>query len=303
MGKWVMRTLLSIAIILLFSQLTTAQQKLEYPTLGFTITVPAGFLHQEGDGAIIMANQNMQNTMFVITMHEYKTLDEIRSIANEPYTDETGTFLKKSGDIEAVNDDALAANFDGYAGGLPAEAYMLGRVNPYGSGISIMGVSVNESTPAVKLKEVVLLINEGIYLKERDVGNVITEWTEKVNNTRLQYRSNYSSPSYSDGGISGYSSSSETFDICQQGYFTYSGSSSVSVGANDLSVLGNSNSNSQGNGTWEIDADSEGKPILKLKYYNGNVETYTLYYESGYLYMNDYKYTIGRGQEYGPACY
>jgi len=144
------------------------------------------------------------------------------------------------------------------------------------------------------------MINEGVEVRQREIGNIVKEWTDYLNNTQLVYRSNYSSPSYTDGGISAYSSSSETYDICSAGYFTYYGESSSSVGGGGVS--GYSGSSGQGSGSWEIDADADGKPLLVLRYHTGKVERWTLYYEGGYLYLDDYKHTVGSGAEYGPRC-
>ncbi len=291
----------SIVILMIAIPVQARQQTLEYKSLGITITVPAGFQYQENEEALIMASYSMPNTLFILMMHEYTSVDELKAAADEPYTEDDDTRLTRSGDIDEIGSDAIAAPFSGKAGGYPAEAYMLGRLNPYGSGVSVIGLSVNQSTSIEKLKETVLTINSGLHLKEKEMPSIVDEWNEKLINTRLEYRSSYSSPSYT-GGVSGYSSSNEAYDICQQGYFTYYGSLSLSMSSGNLSVLGNSNSSRQGSGTWEIYADADEQPRLKLSYHDGKVEDYALYYEKGYLYLDDYKHTIGRGAEYGPSC-
>lgn len=139
-------------------------------------------------------------------------------------------------------------------------------------------------------------------LEEITMSAEIIEWIEKLNNTRLEYRTSYSSNSYTSGSISGYSSSSEAIELCSDGYFNYSGSSNTSMSSGGLGVLGSSNSSKKGNGEWSIQENDSKEPVLLLKYYNGSVEEYSMYYNKGYLYLNDYKYTIGRGQEYGPSC-
>lgn len=294
----------SLVIIALMFDITVQarQQTLEYKSMGITITVPSGFQYQESEEALVMASISMPNTLFILMMHEYTSVDELKAAADEPYTENNGTRLTRSGDIDQIGSDVIAAPFSGKAGGYPAEAYMLGRLNPYGSGVSVIGLSVNQSTPMEKLKETVMTINAGLFLREKETPSVVEEWIEKLSNTRLEYRSSYSSPSYT-GGVSGYSGSNETYDICQSGFFTYYGSSGTSLSSENLSVVGNSNSSRQGSGTWEIYADENGNPRLKLSHYDGKVEDYLLYYEKGYLYLDEYKHTIGRGAEYGPSCY
>lgn len=300
-----MKTYILFFFAFLFSISAYARQAqtLEYKTLGITVTVPEGFMHQEGDGSLMMQSQSMPNALFILSMHEYSSLDELKIAAEEPFADEGGTYLAKNGALEEIGNDAVAGNFKGYAGGYPAEAYILGRLNPHGSGVTVLGVVANQMESMDKIRETVLTLNEGLSFAEREIGEIVDEWTQKVINARLQYTSNYSSVDYTDGGASVYSSSSETFDICGNGYFNYYGSSDISAGTNSGSVSGYGDSSSQGNGSWNIDVDADGTPLLVLTYNNGNSEQYTLYYEDGYLYMNDYKYTIGRGSEYGPNCY
>ena len=282
--------------------LAQAGQKFEYPTLGVTIQTPSDLIAQEGEEAILMYSMTMQQTLFALSVHEYSTIQELRDASKEPYTEDDGTYLALNGELEDITDSAVGGIFKGRAGGAAAEAYILGRINPYGEGISIIAVSVNGTTPTDKLRDYAIKINDGISFTEREVPDAVQEYRDRIVNARLQWRSNYSSPSYT-GGVSGYSSSTETIDICGQGYFIFEGSSSLSMSSGNLSVLGNSNSSSQGHGTWEVTSDAAGNPLLVLNYYNGSVENYTLYYEGGYMHMNDYKYTIGRGSEYGPACY
>ena len=262
---------LAIALLFCFTAVTTnAQQKLDYPALGISLQVPDGFQYQEGDGAIMMANPSMPNTVFMVSTHEYNTMEELEVVAREPYTEDDGTYLQIDGETERINDDAMGGKFKGFAGGYQAGAYILAKLNPFGSGITVIGVSANGQTSIDKLKETVLMINEGVEVRQREIGDIVKEWTDYLNNTQLVYRSNYSSPSYTDGGVSAYSSSSETYDICSAGYFTYYGESSSSVGGGGVS--GYSGSSGQGSGSWEIDADAEGKPVLLLKYHNGKVE-------------------------------
>jgi hypothetical protein len=295
--------LLITAIILIFTfrpAFGQDGQKLDYPYLGISLTVPEGFQYQEGDGAIMMGNPAMQGALFLVSMHEYKSMEELEAVAEQPYTEEDGTYLQKKGELERIDDDALGGTFTGFAGGMPAEAYIIAKLNPFGSGITVIGVAANGMVGVDQLKEIALQINSGVEVRQREIGDIVQKWTDYLNNTQLIYRSNYSSPSYTDGGISAYSSSSETYDVCAAGYFTYYGSSNSSVGGSGVS--GYSDSSSEGSGKWEIDVDADGKPLLVLNFHNGKQERWTLYYEGGYLYLDDYKHTVGRGAEYGPRC-
>ena len=175
-------------------------------------------------------------------------------------------------------------------------------MNPFGEGVSIIGLTINQNLDKEILRTNVIELNKGVVLEEITMSTEIIEWIEKLNNTRLEYRTSYSSNSYTSGSVSGYSSSSEAMELCSDGYFNYSGSSNTSMSSGGLGVLGNSNSSKKGNGEWSIEENDSKEPVLLLKSYNGSVEEYSMYYNKGYLYLNDYKYTIGRGQEYGPSC-
>ena len=267
-----------------FTNSIKAQQTLEYPTLGITVNVPIGFEYEENEEGLVLYTNKYPDTYFILTQHEYNHIAEIESIANVPYEEpEIGLKLSKSGDIERIDDNAIGAHF--------------------GDGVSVIGLTINGNLNPEVLRSNVIDINNGIKLDEISMSAEIIEWIEKLKNTRLEYRTSYSSNSYSSGGISGYSSSSEAIELCKDGYFNYSGSSSTSMSSGSLGVLGNSNSSKKGNGEWKIEENGAQEPILILNYYNGSTEQYSMYYKKGYLYLNDYKYTIGRGSEYGPSCF
>jgi hypothetical protein len=280
-----------------------AQEVLEYPTLGIKVTVPYGFGYEENEDGLILYSNQYPDTYFILAQHEYNHIDELKTIADEPYEEKSISLkLTKSGDIELVDDNAIAAYFTGNVGNNKATAFILARLNPFGEGISIIGLTINQNLDKEILRTNVIELNKGVVLEEITMSAEIIEWIEKLNNTRLEYRTSYSSNSYTSGSISGYSSSSEAIELCSDGYFNYSGSSNTSMSSGGLGVLGSSNSSKKGNGEWSIQENDSKEPVLLLKYYNGSVEEYSMYYNKGYLYLNDYKYTIGRGQEYGPSC-
>lgn len=297
-------TFISCGFIGVFlSSTILAQEILEYPTLGIKVAVPFGFAYDENEDGLVLYSNKYPDTYFILAQHQYNHIDELKKIAEEPYEEKSiGLKLAKSGDIELVDDNAIAAYFTGNVGNNKASAFILGRLNPFGEGVSIIGLTIDQNLDKEILRTNVIDINNGVVLEEITMSAEIIEWIEKLKNTRLEYRTSYSSNSYTSGSISGYSSSSEAIELCRDGYFNYSGSSNTSMSSGGLGVLGSSNSSKKGNGQWSIEENNSKEPVLLLKYYNGSVEEYSMYYNKGYLYLNDYKYTIGRGQEYGPSC-
>jgi hypothetical protein len=290
-------------LMISLSSTILAQEVLEYPTLGIKVTVPYGFGYEENEDGLILYSNQYPDTYFILAQHEYNHIDELKTIADEPYEEKSiGLKLTKSGDIELVDANAIGAYFTGKVGNNKALAFILARLNPFGEGVSIIGLTINQNLDKEILRTNVIELNKGVVLEEITMSTEIIEWIEKLNNTRLEYRTSYSSNSYTSGSVSGYSSSSEAMELCSDGYFNYSGSSNTSMSSGGLGVLGNSNSSKKGNGEWSIEENDSKEPVLLLKYYNGSVEEYSMYYKKGYLYLNDYKYTIGRGQEYGPSC-
>jgi hypothetical protein len=297
-------TFISCGFLMISSSSTIlAQEILEYPTLGVKVTVPFGFGYEENEDGLVLYTNQYPDTYFILAQHQYNHIDELKKIAEEPYEEKSiGLKLTKSGDIELVDDNAIAAYFTGNVGNNKASAFILGKLNPFGEGVSIIGLTIDQNLDKEILRTNVIDINNGVVLEEITMSAEIIEWIEKLKNTRLEYRTSYSSNSYTSGSISGYSSSSEAIELCRDGYFNYSGSSNTSMSSGGLGVLGSSNSSKKGNGQWSIEENNSKEPVLLLKYYNGSVEEYSMYYNKGYLYLNDYKYTIGRGQEYGPSC-
>lgn len=295
---------LFLALTTFFAGTIQAQEKLEYPTLGITVTVPFGFGYEENEEGIVLYTNRYPDTYFILTQHEYKHIEELKSVATEPYEDASvGLKLAKSGELEVIDDNAIAAYFSGTVGNNKATAFILARLNPFGEGVSVIGLTIDQELDKEVIRDNVLDINQAIKLEEITMSSEIIEWIEKLKDTRLEYRTSYSSNSYTSGSVSGYSSSSEAIELCNDGHFNYSGSSNTSMSSGGLGVLGSSNSSKKGNGQWVIEENDDKKPMLILTYHNGTVEKYSMYYNKGYLYLNDYKYTIGRGQEYGPSCY
>ncbi len=307
-------------LLLLVLHITQAQgqdtgQK-SFPALGITLTIPNNWVGQENEIGYAMGSYTEPGLIMVIP-HQTRELDQLKQEARQGLADEQGTMLQLHGDLDAFGAQGIQAHFQGTISWQPAKAYAVGLINPHGgTGITILAIStvdqftdmhktlpqtIAESVIFEKVATSVSSINKSTNV----AGAGSADWAALLQNARLTYMNSYYSNSgsydgYSTGG--GYSDK-EVIDLCAQGYFRHSNSSSLSIDTGG--TFGSSYSSGQGDGTWKVTRDNQGQAILELTFLNGKVSQYVLALEDGKTFLNGYRYyrTYGTTTDDGPDCF
>lgn len=297
---------LSFFFTLLFStfflQVITAQQtgKVDYKTLGVSFEIPEGWVGQEVNGVFLIGHNTIPGVI-MLTTNEARTMEQMKQEARAGIIDQQGTNLQISSDFESVANNGIGAEFEGILEYQVAKAYVIGLLNPFGSGMTIAYMTLKDLYTS-QHKSAAVVLAKSVKFRKPVYGPIVKEWKEKLNGVRLTYMDSYSSidysnPNYTSGG--GYSSKT-VIDLCAQGYFTFNGSHSLSVDAPGVSA--GSNGNDQGAGSWKVIANTAGQAVLQLNYHNGDISEYVLTMEGDKTMLNGNRYFRTWTGENAPYC-
>lgn len=268
-----------------FSQKTG---EVDYPYLGIKFTIPPDWKGAEsGDGFLIVSDT--QPGLIFLVAHEVNDLDILKQEA-EAGIQEEGVVLQKSSGFEEVGKGGVGAEFDGIIQGQQAKAYVVGVINPFGYGVSIIAATT-KGMYTDAYKKLAQQIAMSIQFSEPIEAPVTQEWREALKGAKLTYmNSNYSSGGVSVGGYSTYSSYSSHTEItlCPNGNFSYFSSNSFSVDTGG--AFAGSAGDKDGQGSWEVTNNGTGEPVLNLLFNNGKTHSYQLSYKDKKTYLNDTRY-------------
>ncbi|GMQ27404.1 hypothetical protein [Algoriphagus confluentis] len=292
-----MEKTLSFFLFFFLLQLAMAQEsnRVNYSRLGISFTIPNTWQGQEYGEAVLLQSQSIPGIILIST-HNQK-MAELRAQGSQGINDGQGTSLQLVGNLENIGQHTIAGNYQGTLEGNPAKTYIIALENPTGGlGVTIL-VAAQPQQFSESLKNAGKELADSFQFAQVDYSEELTEWKTWLSGMRLTYLESYNSPSYSDGGISGGYSLRRVIDLCPQGYFNYSGSSSFSMDG-----LGHSGSSQKGDGTWEILIGNDGTPLLRLTYYNGDYGDYRLEYKDEKLFLNGDRYFRTNDSQNKPNC-
>ena len=293
---------------------SNAQQsgKVSFPEYGLEFTIPAGWVGQTMEEVFVIGHQSTPGFMMV-SAHDAKSKEELAANARQGMADAAnGIYMQQSGSLEDIGSSGLGSEFTGSMGGQQVKAYIIGLINPHGVGVSVM-TAVSPQFWNASYKDLAKQLASSIRFSKvvappvQGQGGSVAEWKNRLGNTKLTHMESYSSYDYSNPNITtggGYNNK-EVIDICSKGYFNYYSSNFMSVTGGSDAVSGNaySSGNNQGQGRWEIRAESNGNKILVLKFHNGEVYEYTLSYPENKMHLNGRRFYHTWTGENAPNCY
>ncbi|MEM9833084.1 MAG: hypothetical protein AAF944_20790 [Bacteroidota bacterium] len=297
----VLLSILTIAGSDAFAQ-TTGEVDLE--TLGIRFTIPNGWMGQEIGGGYILGS-NTESGFVFLTVHQYTSVAQLIQEAKKGLSEQNGTNLSPSGNIESLSGRSIGAEFGGTLEGQSVKAYLVSLVNPHGNGVTILAATTPDQYSST-YKQLALQLANSTRFYQPKTPPVVAEWKQTLQNSRLTYMDSYSSNSGSYGGYStggGYSDKVQ-IHLCGQGFFKYQSSSSMSMDTGG--AFGSSFDSGKGNGTWEVVGNIQGGASLRLNFHNGEVYEYTLEYKDKKTLLNGSRYfrTYGTaGANDGPECF
>ncbi|GAB5553477.1 MAG: hypothetical protein Sapg2KO_30680 [Saprospiraceae bacterium] len=293
---------LNLCLLFFASLSVNAQQtgKVDYKVLGINFTIPNGWVGQEGEGMFVMGSNTIPGVI-LMTTNEATTMEQMKQEARVGIVDQAGTNLQLSGDFDAVGTNGIGAEFLGTLEFQAAKAYVIGLLNPFGQGVTIMAVTLKDKYTNDH-KSAAITLAKSLQFKKPAYGPIAEQWKKDLNGVRLTYMSSYSSvdysnPNYTSGG--GYSTK-KVIDLCPQGYFTYNGSHSMNIDASGSTA--SSNGTGKGAGTWKVIANTSGQAVLQLNYYDGAVSEYVLTTEDGKTMLDGTRYFRTWTGENAPDC-
>ena len=292
--------LFSATILMFISNKMSGQKtgKVDYAQIGISFTIPQGWLGQEREGMFLMGSNTIPG-LVILMPQNYGSLEAMKAELKNGYSDQMGTNLMLSGNIENLGNQKIGGTYTGTLEGQQVKAYVIAALNPHGQEVLIMSVTTTQSYSDEQPKVAKSLSNSLQFAKPK-TGPIVNEWKQMLSNTRLTYMDSYYSSSYTSGGISGGYSTEMRFDLCAAGYFNHNGSDNMTVGS-DVSS-GYSSGSSRGSGSWDIITDAAGNPILQLKFNNGKVWEYNLEMRDKKLHMNGKRYYRTWKGDYAPNC-
>ena len=288
-----------------------AQQtgQVDFPELGISFAVPSGWVGQVMEEAFLMGHQSKPG-FILLTTHEAASIDEMKATAEAGLIDAAnGIFLQPAGPLETIGNKGIGGLFSGNLGGQAAQAYLIGLINPHGSGVLIMSATSTELW-SDQYPDLALTVAQSVQFSAAETpkvsaqGGSLPDWQNRLGNTRLTYMDSYSSYDYSNADYTtggGYSNE-ETIDLCKAGYFNFDSNHSMSV-TGGPAASAYSNGNQQGAGTWTVRAEPNGNKVLVLTFYSGEVKEYVLSYPNNEMHLNGYRYYHTWEGEYAPNCY
>lgn len=266
-----------------------------YDYLGIRFTIPTGWVGQEVQGGYMIGSHTDPGFAFISTL-EVQSLEELRLLAEQGMI-EDGVYLQPQEQLEQLDANSLGGLFGGILQGSEVKAYLIGVINPYGSSVLVMAATAPDMYTDTH-RQLATKLAGSLVFSQAKAAPLEEQWKQRFTNAKLTYMDTYSS-----SGTGGYQVKKE-IHLCEQGYFKFKGSSSISVDTGG--AFGNAYGNSGGDGTWEIAASHQGDPLLRLYFHNGEVSEYTLHYQDQKTLLNGERYFVtyaNEGAEYAPDCF
>ena len=282
--------------------------KVDIEQLGMSFQIPEGWVGQfMGDG--FMMGSYTEAGFIYLSIHETSTLEGLKSDARQGLNDPAnGIYLNLAESLVEWKGRGVGGIFTGSLSGQQVKSYLLGLINPHGSGVLIMAAT-EPSQYSDRYRQLVQLVAESFQFSPPPVSPQVAQdakldWSNLLGGTRLTYMNSYSSIDYSDPNITtggGYNEK-EVIDLCKAGFFNYSSSSFTSI-TGGAAVSGNQMSRGKGAGSWTVEKNNQGQALLVLSFHSGERFEYALSYPNKKMHLNGKRYYHTWTGENAPVCY
>jgi len=275
-----------------------AQNQVRYETLGISFTVPIGWYGEEAATGYLMSSQTGEGYILIQT-HQGKTIGELEAGAREGIVDEASfSQLNLVGSTEKITSTSIGGVFEGIVEWTPAKAYVIGMLNTHGHGVTIIATTAKNNY-SDKFKQLAMQVSRSVNFSIPKESEDVKIWAEKLKDCRLTAMYTSTSTSGAYGENASYLSSKTVYDLCGQGYFTYSGTSSASFDTNSGFSHGQSRGN--GDGTWKVVGNVAGQTVLQLTYNSGNTVELVITFEDRKTRLDGERFFRTYGEK-GPFC-
>ena len=182
------RVLLFATLFASVSTLLSAQQSgsVNYPELGLSFDIPQGWVGQERGDIYLMGSHELPGLIILIP-NEVSSFEQMRQEAYAGFQEGTQTNLQLSSPLKSINSSILGANFSGTLDGQVVEAYVCGILNPFGTRVTVMAVSLKDQFTA-KHQEAAKTVArsfdfyqaKGQTAQAQNQGDKVMKWTRSL---------------------------------------------------------------------------------------------------------------------------
>jgi len=106
---------------------------------GFSFTKPDGWVHQHGDGQILLGSNTIPGLISVFP-HQAGNMQELKGVMREGFQEE-GVYLSLDGGLQQQASNMAIGYYDGFIQGEQARGYGIGILSQHGGGIFVLAVS------------------------------------------------------------------------------------------------------------------------------------------------------------------
>lgn len=258
-------------------------QTVAAPSLGFKFNLPPGWMANQLQTGYLLGSQTQKGFVLILS-HQYSSIQDLETAAQQGIADENGTRLHLSGTIESLGENGIAAPFTGLVEWQQAKAHAISLLSPHGGGVTILA-AVEEKSYSSDYEKLAEQVGNSVSFFKPEIPPVVDQWKETLTGARLTYMWNY----YSGGSGGSYAGGSQTtkIDLCPQGYFNYMDRNQMAVDGGGSSGYGGGND--RGSGTWQVLSRGQ-QPVLRLTFHDGRLLEYALSMEEGKTFLDDKRF-------------
>lgn len=283
--------------ILLFAipLLTFSQEKevVAFKDLGFQFSIPNEWEGKETESTYLLTSKNDKGFVTINTL-PFTDIIELKKQLNGGLKRGGGFFLAPTDTIEAINEDRLQGKFSGLINFSPVIAYIIVIRGEQHQMVMIMAADTKENYSNY-YELLANEITESFKFFQPQMPSIVDEYKAMLNDSKLTFIES-ENPLDKDASI-GYQSKT-IIDLCSKGYFNFYDYRSGGMAS------AFSSGNNKGAGKWDVIHDNGGNIVLKLQYYDGEINEYIFEYLNGKIYLDGDHYlrTIEGDIKYKPNC-
>ncbi len=174
---------------------------------GYSFTKPAGWIHQQGDGQILLGSNTIPGLISVFP-HQAGNMQELQGLMREGIQEE-GVFLSLDRVIQQLGSNMATGYYNGSVQGEQARGYGIGILSQHRGGIFILAVS----TPQKLGQDIIVAADylaRNTHFSKREIGDTDLvrhfsgEWMW-TNAYRTKWKTFFPDGSYSDQSEASYS--------------------------------------------------------------------------------------------------
>lgn len=267
---------------------------------GFKFKIPEGWVVSKTPGGYLMGSHTIPGFV-VVFLHGYNSMAQLYEGARAGLQ-EAGHMLTLASEIQPFETQGFGALYAGIMDGVQARAYSIGLLSAYGGGVVILTATKYELFDESYIHLAQSLARSFVFFKPKAPPE-LKMWTERLNQVRLTHLWRYGSSAGMGGAYVG-GGQKVIIDLCRQGYFNYSSLSDLSADGG-FGTSGYRAGNKSGKGIWEVTHRGQ-KPVLRLKFHDGNIFEYVLHMQEGKTYLDDKHYFItdalAPSMDHRPQC-